>query len=80
MNREIVLMIEKLESIEVIIMHHDKIIGEMNEIILSQWKKIDAAEKKLAQLNEEINCMNSGHLNLHGQTHSLNDAVVTTRL
>jgi uncharacterized coiled-coil protein SlyX len=60
MNREIVLMIEKLESIEVIIMHHDKIIGEMNEIILSQWKKIDAAEKKLAQLNEEINCMNSG--------------------
>lgn len=45
MNREIVLMIEKLERIEVIIMHHDKIIGEMNEVILSQWKKIDAAEK-----------------------------------
>ncbi|GDX38699.1 hypothetical protein LBMAG20_09140 [Methylocystaceae bacterium] len=58
MNREIVLMIEKLERIEVIIMHHDKIIGEMNEVILSQWKKIDAAEKKLAQLNEELNCMN----------------------
>ena len=60
MNREIVLMIEKLERIEVIIMHHDKIIGEMNEVILSQWKKIDAAEKKLAQLNEELNCMNRG--------------------
>ena len=60
MNREIVLMIEKLERIEVIIMHHDKIIGEMNEVILSQWKRIDAVEKKLLQLHEDINCMNGG--------------------
>lgn len=45
MDKDILLMIEKLESIEVIIAHHDKMMSEMNEVILSQWKRIDAVEK-----------------------------------
>ncbi|GDX39696.1 hypothetical protein LBMAG20_19110 [Methylocystaceae bacterium] len=58
MDRGISLMIEKLESLEVIIAHHDKIMSEMNEVIVSQWKKIDAFEKKLMELHEDINSMN----------------------
>ena len=60
MDKDILLMIEKLESMEVIIAHHDKIMSDMNEVILSQWKRIDAVEKKLLQLHEDINCMNGG--------------------
>ena len=61
MDRDILLMIEKLESIEVIIAHHDKIMSEMNEVILAQWKRIDTVEKKLMQLHEDINLINGGH-------------------
>jgi uncharacterized coiled-coil protein SlyX len=60
MDRDILLMIEKLESIEVIIAHHDKIMSEMNEVILAQWKRIDTVEKKLMQLHEDINLINGG--------------------
>jgi len=58
MNKDIVLIKEKLESIEIIIAHHDKIISEMNEVILTQWKKLDVVEKKLMQLHEDIKSMN----------------------
>ena len=60
MDRDILLMIEKLESIEVIIAHQDKIMSEMNEVILAQWKRIDTVEKKLMQLHEDINLINGG--------------------
>ena len=58
MNKDIVLIKEKLESIEIIIAHHDKIISEMNDVILTQWKKLDVVEKKLMQLHEDIKSMN----------------------
>ena len=58
MDKDIILTKEKLESIEIIIAHHDKIISEMNEVILSQWKKLDVVEKKLMQLYEVIKSMN----------------------
>ena len=57
-NKDIELIKEKLESIEIIIAHHDKIISEMNDVILTQWKKLDVVEKKLMQLHEDIKSMN----------------------
>ncbi len=43
----------RLDALEMRIAHQDRMIAELNEVITSQWRKIDALERQLAQLREE---------------------------
>ncbi len=44
----------RLDSLEERIEHQDKMIAELNEVITSQWRKIDALERQVVRLQEEF--------------------------
>lgn len=44
----------RLEALEAIVTHQERVIAELNDVVTSQWRKIDALERRVAQLREEI--------------------------
>lgn len=44
----------RLDNLEVRIAYQDRIIAELNDIITTQWRKIDALERQLAKLHDAI--------------------------
>jgi len=43
----------RLETLEIRLMHQDALIGELNDVVAAQWRKIDLLGRQLAQLREE---------------------------
>ena len=50
----------RLDELEMRLAHQDKALGELNEVVLAQWRRIEALERQLARLNEELQDMESG--------------------
>jgi uncharacterized coiled-coil protein SlyX len=44
----------RLEALEALVTHQERMIAELNEVVTSQWRKIDVLERQVAQLREEI--------------------------
>ncbi|KAF2988941.1 SlyX family protein [Methylocystis sp. MJC1] len=44
----------RLDTLETLIAHQDRTIAELNDVITSQWRKIDILERQVAQLREEF--------------------------
>ncbi len=44
----------RLDALETLVAHQDRIISELNDAITAQWRKIDALERQVAKLIEEI--------------------------
>lgn len=44
----------RIDELEVRLTHHDKTIAELNEVITTQWKSIEALERQLRRLNDEL--------------------------
>ena len=44
----------RIDELEVRLTHHDKTIAELNEVITTQWKAIEALERQLRRLNDEL--------------------------
>ena len=44
----------RIEALETRLAHQDRIIGELNDVITTQWRKIDACERQIARLREEF--------------------------
>jgi SlyX protein len=44
----------RLEALETRVAHQEIVISELNEVITSQWRKIDALERQFALLREEL--------------------------
>lgn len=44
----------RLEALEMLAAHQERAIAELNEVITSHWRKIDALERLVAQLREEL--------------------------
>ncbi len=44
----------RLETLEALITHQDRMIAELNEVVTAQWRKIDLLERQVAQLREEM--------------------------
>jgi SlyX protein len=44
----------RLDALETLVAHQDKTIAELNDAITAQWLKIDALERHVAKLLEEI--------------------------
>ena len=47
-------MTDPIHALEIRIAHLDRIIAELNETVTAQWRKIDALERELKMLREEV--------------------------
>jgi SlyX protein len=50
----------RIDEMEIRIAHQDKTIAELNDVITSQWKKLEMMERQLRRLGEEIEAMEAG--------------------
>jgi SlyX protein len=50
----------RVKELEIRIMHQDKTIADLNEMITAQWKQLEVMERQLRRLNEELEAMGSG--------------------
>lgn len=44
----------RLDALEIRIAHQDKTIAELNETVTEQWRRIDALEREVKMLREEV--------------------------
>lgn len=44
----------RLETLEASFAHQERMLGELNEVVTLQWRKIDGLERLVAQLREEL--------------------------
>jgi SlyX protein len=44
----------RLDALEAHVAHQERTIVELNEVITLQWRRIDALERRVAQLREEF--------------------------
>ena len=44
----------RLDTLEMRIAHQDKTIADMNDVITSQWRTIDALQRHVMELREEF--------------------------
>jgi SlyX protein len=47
----------RIEELEMRLSHQEKTIGELNEMVLAQWRKIEALERQLNRINDEMQDM-----------------------
>ncbi|GLQ53493.1 SlyX family protein [Devosia nitrariae] len=45
---------ERIEALEVRVAYHEQAIEDLNSVITEQWKTIEALQRKLARLEEEL--------------------------
>jgi SlyX protein len=50
----------RIEDLETRVAHQEKIIGELNDVITAQWRKMEAIEFQLRRLGEEMQTMDQG--------------------
>ena len=50
----------RINDLEIRMAHQDQTIADLNEVITAQWKKLDALERQLKRLGEELESMESG--------------------
>ena len=44
----------RIDELEMRLAHQDVALSELNDVVLSQWRKIEALERQMGRLNEEI--------------------------
>ena len=50
----------RLDALEMRISHQDRTLAELNEVITSQWRKIDGLERQIARLRDEMQNIGPG--------------------
>lgn len=50
---------KRLEEMELRLAYQDKTIADLNDVITAQWKKIEALERQLLRLDEELRDLDS---------------------
>ncbi len=51
---------KRIDELEMRVAHHEKTIGDLNDVILVQWKKMEALERQLRRFGEELQALESG--------------------
>jgi SlyX protein len=51
------LLEQRIDEIEMRVAHQEKTIGELNDVITAQWKKMEALERQLRRFGEELQSM-----------------------
>jgi SlyX protein len=49
----------RIDELEMRVAHQDKTIGELNEVITAQWKKIESLERQMQRFSEELEALDS---------------------
>lgn len=47
-------IISRIDALEMLIAHQERSIAELNEVVTAQWRKIDALDRLILQLREEL--------------------------
>ena len=47
----------RLDALEAHFAHQDRLIAELNEVITAQWRKIDALERHIGRIRDEVQTM-----------------------
>jgi SlyX protein len=47
-------MAERIDGLEMRLAHQEKTISDLNEMITAQWRKIEALERGMTRLHEEM--------------------------
>ena len=50
----------RLTELEARIAEQDRVIADLNEMVVSQWRKIDSLERRLGELRDEFESANLG--------------------
>lgn len=50
----------RIDELEIRAAHQDKIISDLNEMITAQWKQIEALQRQLRRLDEEVQSLDQG--------------------
>jgi SlyX protein len=50
----------RINDLEVRMAHQDQTIADLNDVITAQWKKLDALERQLKRMSEELETMDHG--------------------
>ena len=53
---------QRLFDLETRTAHHDRTIAELNDVITAQWKKLDALERQIGRLGEEMEALLSADM------------------
>jgi SlyX protein len=51
---------KRIDDLETRVAHQEKTIGELNDVITAQWRKMEAIEFQLRRLGEEMQSLDSG--------------------
>lgn len=52
----------RIDDLEIRLAHQEKTIGELNDVITAQWKKIEQLERQLRRLDEEVQALDAGEV------------------
>jgi SlyX protein len=47
-------LVSRMTELELRIAEQDKVIADLNEMVVSQWRKIDNLERRLGELRDEF--------------------------
>jgi SlyX protein len=50
---------ERIAELELRLAHQDKMISDLNEMVLAQWRKIEALERQLNRMGEDMQDLGS---------------------
>ncbi len=50
----------RFDEIETRLAHQEKTISELNDVVLGQWRRIEALERQISRMNDEMQNMDSG--------------------
>ena len=45
---------DRITALEIRIAHQDQTIAELNDVVTTQWRKIEALERQMNRLREEV--------------------------
>ncbi len=50
----------RLNDLEIRLAHQERVIADLNDVVTTQWKKIETLERRLQRLDEEVQALDSG--------------------
>lgn len=50
---------QRIEELEIRIAHHEKTLGELNDVITEQWKLIESLKRHIQRVEEEVQALDS---------------------
>ncbi len=49
--------VDRIDDLELRLSHQDKALSDLNDMVLAQWRKIEALERQLNRMGEEMQDM-----------------------